>query len=79
MDAVVVNWRGVIGIKNLGAAQIAFWDDALSKLVKTEEWDRDLERNLWENTYTNSAGASRYLKVQYEDLKRVMLELGFAK
>jgi putative tricarboxylic transport membrane protein len=79
VDAIVVNWRGVVGTKNLGAAQIAFWDDTLSKLTKTEEWDRDLERNLWENTYTNSAGASRYLKVQYEDLKRVMLELGFAK
>ena len=79
VDAVIVNWRGVLGTKSLGAPQVAFWDDTFSKLTKTDEWDRDLERNLWENTYTNSSGASQYLKVQYEDLKRIMLELGFAK
>ena len=79
VDAVVVNWRGVLGTKNLGAPQIAFWDNALSKLTQTDEWDRELERNLWENTYVNSSGASQYLKVQYDELKRIMLELGFAK
>jgi putative tricarboxylic transport membrane protein len=79
VDAIVVNWRGVIGVQNLGAAQIAFWDDALGRLAKTEEWDRELERNLWENAYTGSSGASRYLKTQYDELKRIMLELGFAK
>jgi putative tricarboxylic transport membrane protein len=79
VDAVVVNWRGVIGTKNLGAPQIAFWDNAFGKLTQTDEWDRELERNLWENTYVNSSGASQYLKVQYDELKRIMLELGFAK
>ena len=79
VDAVVVNWRGVIGTKGLGAPQIAFWDDALYKLTKTEEWERDLERNLWENAYTGSGGASAYLKTQYEELKRIMLELGLAR
>ncbi len=79
VDAVVINWRGVIGVQNLGAPQIAFWDDALGRLAKTEEWDRELERNLWENAYANSSGAERYLKTQYEDLRRIMLDLGFAK
>ena len=79
VDAVVVNWRGIIGAKGLGAPQIAFWDDVLYKLTKTEEWDRDLERNLWENAYTSSGGASAYLKTQYEELKRIMLELGLVR
>ena len=51
----------------------------ICRLAKTEEWDRELERNLWENAYSNSAGAARYLKTQYEDLRRIMLELCFAK
>lgn len=79
IDAIVVNWRGVIGVQNLAAPQVAFWDDALGRLAKTDEWNRELERNLWENSYANSRDATRYLKMQYEDLRRIMLELGFAK
>ena len=69
----------MIGVQNLAAPQVAFWDDALGRLAKTEEWNRELERNLWENSYANSRDATRYLKMQYEDLRRIMLELGFAK
>ncbi len=79
IDAVVINWRGVIGPKGLRAEQIAFWDSTLGQLAKSEEWDRELTRNLWENAHTTSAGASAYLKTQYADLKNVLHELGFVK
>ena len=63
----------------LDPAQIAFWNGALGNLAKTEEWNRELTRNLWENAYVNSAGASENLKTQYTDLKAILFELGFAK
>lgn len=79
VDAVVVNWRGVLGAGGIGAAQIAYWDETLSKVTATDEWNQDLERKLWENAYANSAGTAQYLKTQYDDMKRIMLDLGFAK
>ncbi len=79
VDAVVINWRGVVGAQGIGAPQIAFWDEAFGKLAKTDEWDRDLERNFWDNAYADSKGTAQYLKVQYDELKRVLTELGFVK
>ena len=79
IDAVVINWRGVLGAKGLGAPQIAFWDATLSQLAKSDEWDRELARNLWENAYTDSAHAPNYLKAQYAELGSILRELGFIK
>jgi putative tricarboxylic transport membrane protein len=79
IDAVVVNWRGIIGARGLGAPQIAFWDATLGQLARSEEWDRELARNLWENAYTSSAGAAEYMKVQYAELGATLRELGFVK
>ena len=79
VDAVVINWRGVVGAQGIGASQVAFWDDAFGKLARTDEWNRDLERNLWDNAYTDSKGTAQYLKSQYDELKRVLTELGFVK
>ncbi len=79
IDAVVINWRGMLGARGLGAPQIAFWDATLSQLAKSDEWDRELARNLWENAYTDSAHASAYLKTQYAELGAILRELGFVK
>jgi putative tricarboxylic transport membrane protein len=79
VDAVVINWRGVLGTKGIGPQQVAFWDATLSQIAKSDEWDRELARNLWENTYTDSSGVAQYLRTQYADLKRILTELGFAK
>lgn len=79
IDAVVINWRGVVGAQGIGAPQIAFWDETFGKLARTDEWDLDLERNMWENAYVDSKGATQYLKMQHDELKHVLTELGFVK
>lgn len=79
VDAVVSNWSGVVGTKGLSPAQIAYWDDVFGRLVKTDEWKKDLERNLWENEYLNSADAAKFLHDDYAQLKAALVELGMAK
>ena len=60
-------------------AQIAFWDDALGKAVKTEAWKKDLAQSQIEDIYRNSTETAKYLKAQYEEARGILTDLGLAK
>lgn len=79
IDVEVTNWRGIVGPKGISAGQIAYWDQVLAKLAQTEDWNRELRKNLWVNAYTDSKGAERFMKMQYGEFKRILTELGLAK
>jgi putative tricarboxylic transport membrane protein len=79
VDAVVPNWSGVMAPKGLTPAQLAWWDDVFAKVVKSEDWKNDLERNFQEPEYLASADAAAYLRTQYAQLKAALSDLGLAK
>jgi putative tricarboxylic transport membrane protein len=79
IDAVVDNFRLLIGAGGLTPAQTAYWDDIMAKVVHTEEWRKDLESHLWENTYLNSRDTRKYLDDQYRELRGALAEVGLAK
>jgi len=79
VNAVVTNWRMVCGPKGMTAAQIAYWDRVLSRLVQTDEWKKDLEANIFENAYLASAATERYMQAEYEQFRSALAELGMAK
>lgn len=79
VDAVLANWQGVIGPPKLTAAQIAYWDSVFSRLVKTDEWRADQERNFWESEYLNAQEYTRFLKADYDQAKAIFIELGLAR
>jgi putative tricarboxylic transport membrane protein len=72
-------WRGLVAPKGLTAAQIAFWDDVLTKAARSDEWRRELERSQIENIYRNSADAARFWKAEYEETRAILTEIGLAK
>ena len=78
-DVQITNWRMLAGPKSMTASQVAYWEDAFAKAVQTEEWKKDLEQNLFENTYMNSADSRKYLKAQYEQFRSALTEVGLAK
>ncbi|MDB5810766.1 MAG: tctC6 [Betaproteobacteria bacterium] len=79
VDVVLANWQGVFGPPKLGQAQVAYWDTVFGRIVKTDEWRRDQEQNLWESEYLNSADYARFLKTDYEQAKAIFIELGLAR
>ncbi len=79
VDVHITNWRLLAGPKGLTAAQIAYWDGVIAKLVKTDEWKKDLDNNVFENTYMSSDEAKRYLKTQFEQFHAALSEVGLAK
>src|SRR5262249_16260032 len=78
-DIVSDNFRGLIGPAGMPPPQVAYWDDALAKLVRTEAWKKDLEANLWEDNYMSSRESLKYFTAQYEDARRVLSDLGLTR
>jgi putative tricarboxylic transport membrane protein len=79
IDAVVDNWRGIIGPKGMSPQEIAFWDQALARMYELEDWKRDVERNFWDNAALGSRESAKYLDATYRELKRTLGELDLAK
>lgn len=78
-DAIGNNWRGVAAPRGTPADQVRFWEAAIEKLVKTEEWKGEIEKNLWVDNFMRSAQSSDEYKRQYDELKIVLTGLGLAK
>lgn len=51
----------------------------MAKLVQTDEWKKDLENTLAENTYMNGRGVRKYLDAEYAELKSLLTAMGMAK
>jgi putative tricarboxylic transport membrane protein len=79
INATFELWRGLAGPKGMSRAQIQFWDDALGKMVKTEEWRKQLAQFDMEDVYRGSAETARYWKAEHEEVKGVLTELGLVK
>jgi putative tricarboxylic transport membrane protein len=78
-DAVYAIWSGLAGPHGMPAEQVAYWDELLSRLVQTPEWQEALKRKSNESSYRNSAAATDFLRQDYEQSKRVLMELGLTK
>jgi putative tricarboxylic transport membrane protein len=79
IDAVFTTWRNAIGPKGMTRAQLAFWEDAFAKVVKSEEWQKDLERNFWTPNFVTGEQARKYLEQQTALYRKIFLELGLTQ
>lgn len=78
-NAIVSNWRGLIGPPNLTPAQKTFWDNALKQMTQTEAWKKELADNNWDDELKTSADARKYMDADYSELKAFLTELELAK
>jgi putative tricarboxylic transport membrane protein len=79
IDAVVDNWRGIVGPGGMPAQEVAYWDRAFGRLFEHEEWKTTLEQNHWDNAALTSRESEKYLARTYADLKRALGALGMVK
>ena len=75
----VSNWRAIMGPKGLTPAQIAFWEEALARVVATDEWKKQVEQQQWGGQFMRSAEFSKYLENEYAITRAMLAELGLAK
>ncbi|MBI3069086.1 MAG: tripartite tricarboxylate transporter substrate binding protein [Betaproteobacteria bacterium] len=79
LNVVASGYRMFIAPKGLNAGHIAFWDNALTRLSRSEAWRKELEANEWQDSYMNSADSRKYLDARYEEYRGILVELGLAK
>ncbi len=77
-NAIVSNWRGLIGPPNLTLAQTAYWDHALRQMTHSDAWKKELDDNNWDNEYRSSAETRKYMAADYAELKVFLTEIELA-
>ena len=79
IDAIVDNWRGVVGPTAMAANEVRYWDTVFGQLFKQQDWKSNVERNHWDNAALTSDESAKYIKQTYAELKRTLAELGMVK
>ena len=78
-DAVLSNWRTIVGPRGTTPPQVAFWENVLARVVESEEWKQMLERDSLESEFLRSAQTRAQLKADYDQVKTIMTELGLTR
>ncbi|OGA45846.1 MAG: hypothetical protein A3F74_16850 [Betaproteobacteria bacterium RIFCSPLOWO2_12_FULL_62_58] len=79
VNAVVSNWRGIVGPRNMDPEHVAFWEGALRKAVATEAWKKELQQFLLMDEFITTAEFRKYLDEQHIEIKELLVDLGLAK
>lgn len=78
-DAVVSNWRGLIGPGGMTPAQTAYWDKVTREFTQSDTWKKELARKNWDDEYKASADTRKYMDAEYAELKGFLTEMDLAK
>jgi putative tricarboxylic transport membrane protein len=78
-DAVVAQWRILVGPKGMTPAQVAYWEGVMRRVMEADEWKKELEDNFWIANFQTGVEARRFLDRDYQDAKAFMTELGLAR
>lgn len=76
VDCVIGTWRGVIGAHGLADAQVEFWNDALRSATASAEWNAELERQYWVNTWAGAAQMPALMHSERATLTALLRDLG---
>jgi putative tricarboxylic transport membrane protein len=79
VDVVFANVRLLVGPKSMSPAQVAYWDAAMAKVVATDEWKKEVDRNEATLDYSGSKESAQRMAQLYGQLKSALVDAGLAK
>jgi putative tricarboxylic transport membrane protein len=79
INVVFGGWRAIIGPRGMSAAQSAYWEGALRRVVETPEWKQDLEKNYWSGDFVTGEQFRKDMAQDYASMKSVLVDIGLAK
>ena len=75
----ISNWRAIFGVKGMTPAQASFWENALSQMAASEDWNRELDGTNMSRLFLRGKEFARYLDEEYAATRSVMTDLGLIK
>ncbi len=77
VDATFVNWRGFFAAPGLPEDRLAQFQQVLSEMYDTPEWEEVRARNGWVNIHNNGEDFRGFLENQEQQIGDLMRTLGF--
>ncbi|MEL6677062.1 MAG: tripartite tricarboxylate transporter substrate-binding protein [Pseudomonadota bacterium] len=77
IDTTFVNWRGFFAAPGLPEDKLTMYQDAISKMYDTPEWEEVRARNGWVNIHNSGKDFQTFLEGQEKVIGDLMKELGF--
>ncbi|SFS11257.1 Bug family tripartite tricarboxylate transporter substrate binding protein [Yoonia litorea] len=77
LDTTFVNWRGFFAAPGISDEQLGKFQDALTKMYDTPEWEEVRARNGWVNIHNNGDEFRAFLEEQEQVIGDLMRTLGF--
>ncbi len=75
IDVTFENRRGLFGPKDMPEEAVKYWAEALSKMVKTPDWDEAKKRNGWDDAYLNGSEFKTFLAETNANYKAILDEI----
>jgi len=79
LDVIASVFYLILLPRGVSAAQVAFWDDAIARMLKAEEFRASLERNQWTPDYIGQREIGAFLERQHGELRRTLTDIGLMK
>lgn len=77
LDIVFPHWRGVMGPKNMTKEERAYWNQAMKKVVQSEQWEKIRKNKDWDKFYKDSYESEKFLNEQQKKYEQLIQDAGF--
>lgn len=77
-DVVFQIWRGLFGPTHMPDYAVRFWQDAITRMVQTDAWKAELEKNQWYDALEIDTFKAS-LDADNESLRSLLQDLGLVK
>lgn len=79
IDVTIRLWRGVFLPPGVSGDAVKQWEDVLSRIVNSETWRTQMQRNGWFDAYQTGAVFRKELETERDAAAKLLRELGFIK
>lgn len=73
------SWRVAFGTRDIGRAQIAFWEEAFKRLLETDAWKNELVKRHQVSSFHSAADTRKFLEAEEARLRPIVNELGLVR
>lgn len=77
-EMVFPHWRGIMGPEGMTQEEIDVWDEWLSSMVETDEWNTILKNNDLDAFYMDSSETTAFMEEQATFFEEIIVDSGLA-